>query len=153
MQPVPIAREAANRLNPGLASFTLPRRSFGGGTIVSAVVWTLCLLAFLALFGWQIWRRLRLLLRAKPADRLDRIPERIKLTLVYAFGQKKFFKGEQPAGLLHACIFWGFVVLLFQVLTMFLRGWAPDAYLPLLSPHALGGPYMLVRDLMEGIVL
>ncbi len=120
---------------------------------MSAVVWTLCLLAFLALFGWQIWRRLRLLLRAKPADRLDRIPERIKLTLVYAFGQKKFFKGEQPAGLLHACIFWGFVVLLFQVLTMFLRGWAPDAYLPLLSPHALGGPYMLVRDLMEGIVL
>lgn len=122
---------------------------------MSALVWTLCLLAFLGVFGWQIYGRLRILPLVRRADRFDRIPERIKQMLVGAIGQMKFFSPgqDQPAGIIHALVFWGFLVLGLQVMTMFLRGWAPEASLPLMGPNALGGPYMFVRDIMEGVVL
>jgi hypothetical protein len=121
---------------------------------VSAIIWTVCLLAFLGLFAWQAYNRIGILLKLPKAEgRLDRILERIKVTLVYGLGQLKFFRGEQPAGIIHAFVFWGFLVLGGQVMTMFLRGWAPDAHLPLMSANALGGPYMIVRDVMECIVI
>ncbi|MFQ5478620.1 MAG: (Fe-S)-binding protein [Candidatus Binatia bacterium] len=122
--------------------------------MLSSVIWTLVLLAGVALFALQIFRRLQPLLKARPTpgSRIDRVPDRIKHTLVYAFGQLKFFRGEQPAGLLHALVFWGFLVLTAQVLTMFLRGWVPEATLPLLGVHQLGGPYMLLRDIVEAVV-
>jgi len=124
--------------------------------MLSIIVWTLCFLGFLGLFSWQVYRRLRVLalLRAAP-ERFEQIPRRIKEMLVGAFAQMKFFNPgqDQPAGILHALVFWGFLVLGLQVTTMFLRGWVDGAYLPLMGPHALGGPYMLVRDLMEVTVL
>jgi len=103
--------------------------------MVSALVWTLCLLAFLGLFAWQIYGRLHILPLFRRADRFDRIPERIKQMLVGAIGQMKFFNPgqDQPAGIIHALVFWGFLILALQVLTMFLRGWAPDAYLEKVS--------------------
>lgn len=120
---------------------------------MSSIIWSLVLSAYMALFGWQVFRRLRLLFKVRPAARFDRIGERMTKTLVYAFGQLKFFRGEQPAGIIHALVFWGFLVLGAQIMTMFLRGWAPEAHLPLLGPELLGGPYMVVRDLMEAVVL
>ena len=122
---------------------------------MSAMIWTLCLLGFAGLFTWQVWRRLRVLGKLRSAPRFDQLPQRIKQMLVGAIGQMKFFNPgqDQPAGIIHALVFWGFLVLGAQVMTMFLRGWMPDAYLPLLSPDLLGGPYMLVRDVMEVVVL
>ncbi|MFP6627200.1 MAG: (Fe-S)-binding protein [Deltaproteobacteria bacterium] len=120
---------------------------------MSAIIWTLTLSAFLGLFGWQVYRRFRILLKVRSLNRFDRIPERIKKTLIYAFGQLKFFRGEQPAGIIHALLFWGFLILGQQVATMFLHGWAPGAHLPLMGANQLGGPYMLLRDFMEAVVL
>ena len=122
---------------------------------MSALIWTVCLLGFLSLFSWQMWRRLRVLGKLRSAPRFDRMPERIKQMLVGAIAQMKFFNPgqDQPAGIIHALVFWGFLVLGAQVTTMFLRGWLPDAYLPLLSPDMLGGPYMFVRDIMEAVVI
>jgi Fe-S oxidoreductase len=122
--------------------------------MASSIIWTLVLIGFAGLFAWQMYRRFEPLLKAQPTPfaRVDRIPERIKHTLVYAIGQLKFFRGEQPAGVMHALVFWGFLILGGQVATMFLRGWAPEANLPLLAVDQLGGPYMLLRDLTEVIV-
>ena len=39
---------------------------------------------------------------------------------------KKFLGGEQPAGLMHAVIFWGFLVLMLQVITLFVRAFDAD---------------------------
>ncbi len=123
--------------------------------MLSSVIWTLTLLGFLGLFGYQCYRRFRLFPKLQPADRLGDIGERVRTTLIYAIGQLKFFRApaaERAAGRMHAAIFWGFMVLSLQVLTMFLRGWAPDAHLPLFGANLLGGPYMLVRDFVEVIV-
>jgi Fe-S oxidoreductase len=127
--------------------------------MVSAIVFTLCILAGLGIFLRQVWGRFNLLRAARPAALFDRIPERIQAVLVYAFGQKKFVRPEAAivketiAGWMHFFIFWGFTVLGLQVVTMFGRAYSSTLYLPLLSPHLLGGPVLLVSDLLEAIVL
>ena len=124
--------------------------------MLSTIIWTLCFLGFLALFGWQVARRLQVLKVTRGApERFEQIPRRIKEMLVGAIAQMKFFNPgqDQPAGIIHALVFWGFLILGLQVATMFLRGWLDGAYLPLMGPHLLGGPYMFVRDVMEAVVL
>jgi hypothetical protein len=101
--------------------------------MLSTIVWTLVFLGLVALFGWQVWRRVRILFKVRPApERFERIPERIKEMLVGAIAQAKFFTPgqDQPAGIIHAFVFWGFLILGLQIGTMFTRGWLPDAYLP-----------------------
>ena len=115
---------------------------------MSVWIWTACFVGLVGFFVYQVFRRLSVLLRLPGANRFDRIGERIKTTLVYGIGQLKFFKGEQPAGIVHALVFWGFLVLGGQVVSMFVRGWFPDFHLPFLS-----GPYNLMRDIMEAIVI
>jgi Fe-S oxidoreductase len=101
-------------------------------------------------FAWILGMRLRLLFAARPAARLDRIPERIKRTAIYGFGQMKFLKGEQPAGIMHALIFWGFVVLFLQIVTQFGRAFDYHWNIPGFGPdQALGPPFFLLRDLLE----
>ena len=74
--------------------------------------------------------RMRLLFAAQPAARLDRIPQRIRRAVVDGVGQRKFLRGEQPAGIMHALIFWGFVVLMLQVVMLFGRTFDEDWSLP-----------------------
>ncbi len=120
---------------------------------MNAVIFTLVLAAFLGYFARTVYRRFIVLTRVRPVARWDRIPERIRGVLLYAFGQKKFLIGEQPAGWMHFFIFWGFLILAVQVVHMFARGFVEDFYLPLLSPTMLGGPYLLLKDVMEVVVL
>jgi Fe-S oxidoreductase len=118
--------------------------------VLFPIIWGIALLVF---FGIMAGRS-RLLWAARPAARLDRIPERIKGTLVYGLGQKKFLTGEQPSGIMHALVFWGFVVLMLQVIMLFGRAWDPDWSLPLLGPdEPLGPPFFIARDLLEAIVI
>ena len=97
---------------------------------------------------------MRLLLAARPAARLDRIPKRIKRMVVYGLGQKKFLVGEQPSGIAHAVVFWGFVVLLLQVITLFGRafdaGWSIPGFA---ADEPLGPPFFIARDLLEACVI
>ncbi|HKA56623.1 MAG TPA: (Fe-S)-binding protein, partial [Candidatus Binatia bacterium] len=119
---------------------------------MSPLLFTLVVLAALGLFVHTIYGRVRLLLAAQPVGRFDRLAERLKAVLVYAFGQKKFVTGEQPAGWMHFFIFWGFVILGLQIVTMFGRAFSPHFYVPGFTPHLLGGPFLVLRDLMEVIV-
>ena len=129
---------------------------------MSTLIFTLIILVGLGYFGRTMYGRIGVLLKVTPVDRFDRIPERIKAVLVYALGQKKFIQreprpdtalSEQTAGWMHFFIFWGFTILAIQVLTMFGRGFSDDFYLPLFSPHLLGGPYLFLKDIMEVAVL
>ncbi len=50
--------------------------------------------------------------------------------VVDGIGQRKFLSGEQPAGIMHALIFWGFVVLMLQVITLFGRAFDSSWNIP-----------------------
>jgi hypothetical protein len=125
----------------------------------TAIAFTLVLAAALGLFVYQLWGRFNLLRAAPGAWTFDRIPERVWAVVTIALGQKKFIRPqvswvrETFSGWLHFFVFWGFVVLGLQIVTMFGRAYSDHFYVPLLSPDLLGGPYMLVRDLFEAIVL
>jgi Fe-S oxidoreductase len=120
---------------------------------MSALLFTLVVVVGLGFFFNILYGRFRLLLAAQPVNQFDRIGERIKAVLVYAFGQKKFVTGEQPAGWMHFFIFWGFVILGVQILTMFGRAYSDHFFVPGFSPNLLGGPFLVLRDIMEVIVI
>src|SRR5262249_41757956 len=105
------------------------------GIIMSALIWTLALLTGLGIFFWQCYGRFGNLLKLRKDDNRNysgaTLATRFRNMMVYAFGQKKFFGRDQPAGIMHVIIFWGFCLLLFQVLTMFGRGWSDTFRVPL----------------------
>ncbi len=118
--------------------------------VVFPIVWAIALLVF----AWTITRRARLLVAARGAGRFDQIPARVKRMTVDGLAQRKFLKGEQPAGIMHALIFWGFVVLLLQVITLFGRTFDAGWHIPGFGPdQPLGPPFFLARDLLEGSVI
>jgi Fe-S oxidoreductase len=114
---------------------------------------------FVAAIGYflnTLWGRFQVLQSVRWTDLFDKIPERIQALLVYGFGQKKFVIDRQdPApSWMHFFIFWGFVILGIRVVTAFSQGWLGlDFHLPLLGVDLLGGPYLLLKDLMEVVVL
>jgi len=120
---------------------------------MSTLIFLVLLVAALGYFARTLYRRFSVLTKARPVARFDRIPERVQAVLVYAFGQKKFVIGEQPAGWMHFLIFWGFTILAIQVVHMFGRGFVEDFTLPGLSIGLLGGPYLLLKDIMQLAVL
>lgn len=119
--------------------------------------------AILAIAGGYLartlYRRFAVLTRVTAVPRFDRIPERINAVAQYVLGQKKFIVGEQPlkgdraAGWMHFFIFWGFTILGLQVVHMFVRGFFPGFTLPGLSVNLLGGPYLLLKDIIQLVVL
>ena len=123
--------------------------------MLNAMAFTVVLLAGLGLFLYQVWRRFNLLRAASGDFTLDRIPERIRAMLVYAFGQEKFIRPEvaivreRTAGWLHFFVFWGFIILGLQIVTMFGRAFSSDFYPFPFTPSLLGPPYWFVRDIFE----
>lgn len=114
----------------------------------------LLLAVALGLFGYTNLRRVQVLLAVRVDRRLDRIGERIRRVLIYAFGQKKLLAGEQPAGIMHVLIFWGFVTVFIRTITLFGQGFHPAFHLPGFSMDLLGGPYALMKDLVElGVIV
>jgi hypothetical protein len=121
---------------------------------MSTLIFALCIAVAAGFLGRTLYRRFTVLTKVVPVARFDRIPERVKAVLVYAFGQKKFVTPEQPkkdkgAGWMHFFIFWGFTILGIQVIHMFARGFVPGFTLPLLSVNLLGGPYLLLKDVIQ----
>ena len=64
----------------------------------------------LAFFVLAMARHLRIFAVARPSRPFGSIPLRVGGLIVYVFGQSKMFK-DLRAGLMHAGIFWGFLVL------------------------------------------
>src|SRR5208283_1695 len=88
------------------------------------------LAAAIVMFSYVMFRRIQLLRLAAPDDRFSNIGERIRLMLVYGFGQWR-----QPrylgAGILHILLFAGFMILSLRSLTLIGRGFSSEFHLPL----------------------
>jgi Fe-S oxidoreductase len=123
------------------------------------LIFTIFLLAAAGVLARTLYRRFAVLTKVAPVPRFDRIGERVNAVLQYVLGQKKFVVGEQPlpgdraAGWMHFFIFWGFTILGVQVVHMFARGFVPGFHLPGLSVGLLGGPYLLLKDIIQLVVL
>jgi len=70
---------------------------------------------------------------AKPENRWDMVSERIKHMLRVAFGQSKILR-DRSAGLIHAIIFWGFLVFLFTAVESMIQGFFPGFSWSFLGP-------------------
>jgi Fe-S oxidoreductase len=83
---------------------------------VTAIVSPICLVALAGTAAVATGLRWRLLIAAmlrgkRPDPRFDRIGERVKAFFIYVIGQGRLLRWPY-AGILHALIFWGFLVLL-----------------------------------------
>jgi Fe-S oxidoreductase len=118
--------------------------------VVFPTLWGIATVAFAILIGM----RARLLLAARPSGRTDHLGARVKRAVVYGLGQAKFLRGEQPAGIMHALIFWGFLVLMLQVITLFGRTFDASWNIPGLAPsEPLGPAFFVARDAFEALVI
>ena len=119
---------------------------------ISGVVWFwLLTIVGVGAVVFSLSRRFQLLRAGQSEDRFDRLGERFKHTLVYAFGQKKMF--DDPfAGLYHLLIFYGFLVVSLRTVTMVIEGLFAGWELPLLHTP-VGHAYLFSKDIFELLVL
>ncbi|MGZ6987735.1 MAG: 4Fe-4S dicluster domain-containing protein, partial [Thermoanaerobaculia bacterium] len=121
------------------------------------LVFALLLLAALAFFTYTASRRIQLLtLGGAPENRLDRPLARLWHMVEYGLLQRKMFP-DPYAGLYHALIFGGFLVLSLRTLMLVFEGLFPGAGVPFLRAGFWEG-YLLVKDIVlvttfAGVVL
>jgi Fe-S oxidoreductase len=114
------------------------------------IIFLLIFLAALAVFAFSVLRLITRLKLGQPDPRFDRPWERIRRTLVVAIAQSKILR-EPLAGVMHAVIFWGFLVLLLAVLETIGEGLVAGFSLEFLG--VLYGPLVFTEDLFSGLVI
>ncbi len=88
---------------------------------MSQIIFSLLLVVAFGAFGYTVTRIMRVLQSAKKIDRFDKIAERLQITLLVAFGQSKILR-KPVAGILHAFVWWGFLVITIGTLEMMIDG-------------------------------
>ncbi|GBD92981.1 anaerobic glycerol-3-phosphate dehydrogenase subunit C [bacterium BMS3Abin05] len=122
---------------------------------VAYAIYVVFFVGMLVLFAVLIRQRLKVMLQAEPVHRYDHIGTRIWNVVKIVLGQSrilnfKFF----DAGIMHAFIFWGFVILLINSSDILFGGLFHGFHFPLLGPgSALLTIYFYSRDIIEIIVL
>jgi Fe-S oxidoreductase len=120
------------------------------GILPGALIFFAMIVVALAVFVRRAVYLVRLLLAGRPMARWDQVPARLSRVVVYVFGQRRLLANDFWPGLMHATIFWGFVVLTLGTLEFFGRGVSESFALPLLSDTA---PYLIVEDLFSVLVI
>jgi Fe-S oxidoreductase/nitrate reductase gamma subunit len=104
----------------------------------------------LVLFGRRVSFLVRLALRGQPAVRWDHVPARLGRVIVYVLGQARLIGGDFWPGLMHATIFWGFVILTLGTIEFFGKGVVESFRLPFLSETP---GYLILEDLFTVAVI
>lgn len=106
----------------------------------------------LAFFAYTCVRWMKLFKRGRQDnERLANIGERVKMVLSHFLAQTKLMKQDFGPGLMHAIIFWGFVVIAIRTITLFGIGFHEDFTFPLLGGLA-GDIYDLILGVFEVLV-
>ncbi len=101
------------------------------------------------LFGRRAVLLYRLIRMGQPLARFDDVPGRVKAEALVVVGQSKLLQVLVP-GLMHAAIFWGFMVLLPTIAIAMIGAVDPHATLPWLGAQ---GWYALMVDVFGLLVL
>ena len=81
------------------------------------------LIIILGVFSYTVTRLMGFFKLTKSGYPIDKIPERINITLKVAFGQTKIL--QRPIiGLIHALVWWGFIVITIGTAEMVIDGLA-----------------------------
>ena len=115
---------------------------------VSAAALAAALLVASALFTRRTLTLYRLVRGGKPAARFADVPARAKAEAVVVVGQSKLLQRLVP-GLVHAAIFWGFMVLFPTIVIAMIGAVDPHATLPWLGAQ---GWYALMVDVFAVLV-
>ncbi|HSV75573.1 MAG TPA: 4Fe-4S dicluster domain-containing protein [Bacteroidales bacterium] len=89
--------------------------------MASQIIFALTLLITLGVFGYTVFRYAKLFAITKAAFPVKDLEGRISLTLRVAIGQSKMFR-KPFSGILHALVFWGFLVILLGSIEMVIDG-------------------------------
>jgi Fe-S oxidoreductase len=127
----------------------LPSHQWYGPVPGWALFYALVVVALLV-FARRVTYLVRLMLVGQPAQRWDRIPARVRAVLVFVLGQLRLFRVDFWPGLMHATIFWGFVLLTLGTIEFFGRGVTEAFFLPGLSETA---GFLVIQDLFSLAVI
>jgi len=123
---------------------------------MTALAMTFLLVLGLGAFAWTARRRWRLMrAAAAPDDRGGNVSQRIAAVLKYVLGQERMFR-YRWAGVAHAAIFAGFVVLSLRTIIMAARGYTSDpgfGFWLLDDDAPLGKAYLLLKDVIGVLVI
>ena len=115
-----------------------------------AIIFAIVLLGAFGFFGFSLRRMIKLISIGKPENRLDHSWKRFKKMLSVAIGQSKLFREPIP-GLMHAFIFWGFLVLLSSVLEAIGEGFYERFSFSCIG--ILYPPLVFCQELFAGLVI
>jgi Fe-S oxidoreductase len=111
-------------------------------------------------FGYTMSGRILALLRMKPVNRFDRIPERLLRLMRFGFAQRRMVDPEEfTPGLMHLLIFVAFMVLALRTIMLFVMGFSATALAVLSTPThwfwrenptvaAIFNGFLVVKDLV-----
>jgi len=111
--------------------------------MLNTIIFAIVFVSAIGFFIYSIKKFLSYLKIGKPENRFDNIGKRLKNTIVYALFQKKLLR-QKFAGILHASIYWGFLVLLIVILEGIIEGFFPD-----FSFVFLGGFYSVITCITD----
>ena len=114
-----------------------------------AIALAVVLVIAVALFSRRALLLYRLIRLGKPAKRFDDLTGRVRAEAVVVIGQSKLLQRLLP-GLMHAAIFWGFMILLPTILAAIIGIVDEHATLPWLGEQ---GWYALMVDVFAFLVL
>jgi len=109
----------------------------------------------LALFIARVYRLYQYMRLGPPDDAYDKSarfgdnPQRIRRFMEFVLGQKRMFR-EPRAGLMHAAIFWGFIIITIGTIELLGRGFFGTFDIPLVSGQAW---FLLAVDLFQLAVI
>lgn len=76
----------------------------------------------LGFFGLSCYRWFRVIRQGQPDDRFNDWGKRVKNLITIAFAQTRMIRGDFKAGIMHAVIFWGFLVIALRTILLFGMG-------------------------------
>ena len=91
--------------------------------IIKAIVVGLMLVVGFGLAAHTVYWLLRYVARGSSEPRLDSIGDRIRAFIVFALGQRRVIM--EFGGVIHAFIFWGFLILQIETVEYMIRGFDP----------------------------
>ena len=119
--------------------------------IIKALIVGAMILVGFGMAGHTVYWLLRYVKMGKKEARFDSIGERMRKFLVFVVGQRRVIF-EFP-GVLHAFIFWGFLILQVETVEYMIRGFAPHFHWSLIIGDSAYNGVLFLQDIFGVLIL